>query len=224
MKFDRIQIEVTNRCNMRCAFCPNPELKRKRTNLDLDSYKKAIEDIADYDLTKNISFAANGEPLLKRDLAKYVKFANDKSLKTVITTNGLLLDEAKLKELSSNGLSAIWYSYQTFTPEAFKTRGINKSFRSYRDNLFSIVESILKERMDISLYISFLFISRRRYKTRKLFPKILYPLLEQSRSKGKRELEDSVMLRLKAIAEKYNTWRSCKKVVGIRIEAESAML
>lgn len=206
MKFDRIQIEATNYCNMKCSFCPYPCLKKKRGDLDYGLYKRVIKDIARHNLTENISFAGMGEPLLKKDLSKYIKFANDKSLKTIVTTNGLLLDKDRLSNLSTNGLDEIWYSYQTFTPEAFKTRGIAKnfSFDQYTKNLLRIVEYVIKERINIRLYISFMFNRWERYKRKKLFPKELHSLLRQS--KKKLELENTIMLELKILAIKYSIW------------------
>ena len=112
MKFDRIQFETTNNCNMRCGFCPNRTMKRARTFLCFDIFKKTIDEISCNSLTNTISFAGNGEPLLDNKIGEKIKYCKLKGLKTVITTNGVLLERITPDILKN--LDTLYTSWQTF--------------------------------------------------------------------------------------------------------------
>ncbi|MDH5231433.1 MAG: SPASM domain-containing protein [Gammaproteobacteria bacterium] len=71
-----LSIETTNVCNSMCVFCANPVMSRKKEQLSMDEYAKAVDDFfamgGEYlDLCTTI-----GDPLLDKkilDRAKYIK-------------------------------------------------------------------------------------------------------------------------------------------------------
>lgn len=97
-------LQVTQQCNMRCAYCAYSGLYTNRTHaakrMSFDTAKKAIDfyfersDKADHPF---VSFYG-GEPLLEFELIKecvdYIeKYKHDKTVKFSMTTNGTLLTE-----------------------------------------------------------------------------------------------------------------------------------
>ena len=88
-KYNKAYIEITNRCNLNCSFCP--KTKRSAKNMTVDEFKIAVEKISKF--TKYIYFHVLGEPTLHPNLSEFVKFANSLGMKITITTNGTMIEK-----------------------------------------------------------------------------------------------------------------------------------
>lgn len=89
--FDRIYVEITNICNLRCSFCP--ETKRKKETMTLDNFNKVIDKIKDY--VKTIYLHVKGEPLMHPDIDKILQRCFEENIRVIITTNGTLIYKVK---------------------------------------------------------------------------------------------------------------------------------
>ncbi|MEJ2241594.1 MAG: radical SAM protein [Candidatus Bathyarchaeota archaeon] len=114
---------VTGRCNMRCIFCnwwknEIPEL----------STKKALEAI-DTVCGLGVPFfdLSGGEPLLRKDLATLAKRATDHGCLVSMNTNGTLLNEKRIKELT-NVLDMVVVSLDGPKEVHDKIRGVSGTF------------------------------------------------------------------------------------------------
>jgi uncharacterized protein len=90
-----ITIYLTNKCNLKCAYCFGLSLEPK--DLEKEKLKKIIDWFFNNSISekRGISFFG-GEPLLRFELIKYaVEYATskDKNMRFSITTNGTLLNE-----------------------------------------------------------------------------------------------------------------------------------
>lgn len=88
-KFLKVYIEITNVCNLRCSFCPEP--KKEKRFISVDEFETIIKKISDY--TDLVCFHIKGEPLLNQNLDKFLSICEKYHLKVNITTNGLLLEK-----------------------------------------------------------------------------------------------------------------------------------
>ena len=86
-KFNKIYVEITNRCNLNCSFCRNT--KRMKKDMSLDEFTKVLEKIKDY--TNIIYLHVKGEPFLNKNIIDMIHKAEEYDLKVNITTNGTLL-------------------------------------------------------------------------------------------------------------------------------------
>ena len=71
----QINVEPSSFCNAKCLDCPNTLLKRNKSFLNLELFKKAISDIQDKE--QRIVFSGIGEPLLNNKINEIIKSAND---------------------------------------------------------------------------------------------------------------------------------------------------
>ena len=85
-KYRKIYIEITNKCNLNCSFC-SKVLKPKR-DMTLEEFDNILSKIKDY--TDYIYLHVKGEPLLHKDIIKYINKANEYNLKVNLTTNGTI--------------------------------------------------------------------------------------------------------------------------------------
>ena len=91
------KFECTMRCNAECVFCNVWRLRHLYPD-DLDTGKcLRVVDAADELGVVLIKFTG-GEPLLRDDLGTLISHASDLGLTTIVTTNGILLEE-KIGEL-----------------------------------------------------------------------------------------------------------------------------
>ena len=88
-KYKRIYIEITNNCNLNCSFCS--EVLKPRRNMSLEEFELILNKIKDY--TDYIYLHVKGEPLIHKDIIKFINKANEYNLKVNLTTNGTLFNK-----------------------------------------------------------------------------------------------------------------------------------
>ncbi len=120
---DYIRISVTDRCNLRCVYCmPEagvPSVSHKEI-LSFDEIRHLAEIFAKLGIRK--IKLTGGEPLVRKDLSKLVKFLKETPgiEKVTITTNGVLLAE-QMEALAAAGIDGINLSLDALDPEVFET-------------------------------------------------------------------------------------------------------
>lgn len=103
-----LQIEPTNACNLRCPLCPvaNNDLGRKPRNMKFEEYKSIIDDLESYLMI--LILWDWGEPFMNPDLPGMIRYASDRDIRTVTSTNAHFLDdEAYVKAVLQSGLSTL---------------------------------------------------------------------------------------------------------------------
>ena len=93
-------------CNLRCFNCPVllPD-KKGKCLLSFDIYKKFVDEIADYLLY--IILWSWGEPLLNPNICEMIRYASERNILTVTSTNLNKLTREKACELMYSGLTAL---------------------------------------------------------------------------------------------------------------------
>jgi len=90
---------LTNRCNLYCKHC-YAWANSEKDELSLEEIKEIVKE-----LSKNgVKFAilSGGEPLLREDIYEISKFLRESSIKTYLSTNGLLINSQIVKEIKEN--------------------------------------------------------------------------------------------------------------------------
>jgi radical SAM protein with 4Fe4S-binding SPASM domain len=99
-RFKKIYVEITNVCNLRCAFCPGS--RRESAFMETEAFRKLAGGLRGY--TRIICLHVMGEPLLHPGLADILEAAREQGLAVNLTTNGALLPRAQDILLSSPAL------------------------------------------------------------------------------------------------------------------------
>lgn len=108
--YDRSYVEITNACNLSCAFCPSPSLQKSRSFMDPELFNKLIPQIKP--LVKECYLHLLGEPLLHPKLGEILTLGHGAGLPLSITTNGTLLAKKGEILLSAVGLRQVNISLQ----------------------------------------------------------------------------------------------------------------
>jgi radical SAM protein with 4Fe4S-binding SPASM domain len=109
-QFKKFYIEITNVCNLSCAFCP--QTIRRPEFMKIETFRKILDQIEEY--TDHIYFHVKGEPLLHPEIDKLLEISYEKGFKVNITTNGTLINKVKDKLLMKPSLRQINFSLHSF--------------------------------------------------------------------------------------------------------------
>lgn len=88
-RFKKAYLEITNRCNLRCSFCPGTH--RPPRTMTVEEFRLLAEKLRP--VTEHLYLHIMGEPLLHPQLAELLSIAGEQGFRVNITTNGTLLPE-----------------------------------------------------------------------------------------------------------------------------------
>lgn len=123
-----VNLFYTRRCNLRCSFCSAIKHHAKK-ELTLKEWKECADIL--YEMGNRYISISGGEPLLRDDLTDFIHHLSKKSRLHSVVTNGTLLTENKLKELSQAGLMHLGLSTQSLMP--------GKHVKSQNTDLFDLI-------------------------------------------------------------------------------------
>ena len=114
-KLDYLKISVTYNCNLNCRFCQ--QQMEKKASIAWEDFKKTIEEVTAKNKLRLV-ILTGGEPLVWPHLNDAIKLCKERGVKEIgLFTNGVLLDEDKIKELKAIGVDWIRISIYGSTAE-----------------------------------------------------------------------------------------------------------
>jgi len=104
-----IQVEVTTRCNAACVYCPHTAYRDAWSDrlLSLDAFRRLLPA---FKKTRLVHLQGWGEPFLHPDFFTLAALARQAGCRVGTTTNGMPLDEAKLRQVMDSGLDILAFS------------------------------------------------------------------------------------------------------------------
>lgn len=113
--FRIIDLAVTYQCNLSCQHCSAEALNQDKPVMTLDDYRAIVEQARPLDvLSWNIT---GGEPLLVPWLDDLIPILKPATHYISIQTNGMLLTEARARQLAKLGVNCITTSVDAVDPE-----------------------------------------------------------------------------------------------------------
>ena len=131
-------IDITNRCNAKCVWCPNPDLTNVGA-MDMDVYRKIIDDYGSRGGV--ITFGTFGEPLIDKHMKERIEYIKTypKIHKIEILTNGFFLNENIVPTIIENGVG-VDISLDELDKKTFED--VKKmNFDVVRDNIVDFLET-----------------------------------------------------------------------------------
>ncbi len=143
--FLTIDIEITNRCNATCHFCPRDATPHQGI-MDVDTFDKALARAVEYrkvvaevsGLPVTVSLCGLGEPLINREAVNFVRKVKAEGFKCSMSSNGALLTEDKATALLDAGLDEIYINISDIGEEYEKV--YNLPFENSCENITRFAE------------------------------------------------------------------------------------
>ncbi len=142
--FTKVNIEISNICNLQCSFCP--EVIREKQIMHPDLFRRVIEQVAP--LTKQVALHLMGDPLVHPKLENLINICHEHEVKIFLVTNGVLMRDQHQELLLHPAIRQVNFSLHSFTdnfPDQDPT--------SYLEKIFKFTERAFVVRPD--LYINY---------------------------------------------------------------------
>ena len=124
MRFRKVYLEISNICNLNCAFCPGTKRpKHAMDTAEFTALAKKLRPYSDY-----LYFHLMGEPLLHSRLGEFLRIAGELGFRVILTTNGTLLPRQQALLLASPALHKVNISLH-----AFEANDLCVPFEAYLD-------------------------------------------------------------------------------------------
>lgn len=131
-RFQKIYLEISNVCNLKCSFCPGT--KRKPMVMTEETFSNLLPQLHLW--TDYLYFHLMGEPLCHPNLQRFLELAGSHGFKVILTTNGALLQKHQDMLLSSPSLHKINISLH-----AFEANDLEVPFECYLNNCFDFAKA-----------------------------------------------------------------------------------
>ena len=128
--YNKVYVEITNICNMNCSFCHGHS--RAPRQMSIDEFAVILEKLKEQ--TKYIYYHLMGEPLTHPQLPDFLTLASKRGYKSIITTNGTLLNKLG-DSLLISGVHKVNISLHSFE------NGTEESFEKYICELANFAEN-----------------------------------------------------------------------------------
>ena len=131
----QLYIEVTNHCNSLCVSCPLTYDHflpyEPKQHLSWEDFRRIVDQAP---LIERAILHGIGEPLLNRDLPRFVTHLKARGANVLFNSNGVLLDERRGDALVEAGLDELRISIDAVTPDLYaRLRGIDQLPRIIRN-------------------------------------------------------------------------------------------
>jgi radical SAM protein with 4Fe4S-binding SPASM domain len=143
-RFSKVNIEISNICNLQCSFCP--EVVRAKGLMDSGLFAKIVEEVAP--LTEQVCLHLMGDPLVHPELGTFVEICARHATPIFLVTNGVLLRERQAEILLHPIVRQMNFSLHSF-PDNFPERDP----APYLEKIFAFTERAFRERPD--LYVNY---------------------------------------------------------------------
>jgi radical SAM protein with 4Fe4S-binding SPASM domain len=139
-----VSIEPTNICNYRCHFCPqsDPAHHELPTGfMTLENFQIILDKVLEAGAawSGTISFTHDGEPTLHRDLATFIRLANERGLRPRFSSNGSKLTPEKADQYEAGGYFCPSIDFSGSREIFEKYRGKTGHWEVIRDHLAYLI-------------------------------------------------------------------------------------
>jgi radical SAM protein with 4Fe4S-binding SPASM domain len=153
-RLPKLDLNITNRCNLRCAHCAFDSGMIEMSELTLGELEKLLRETKElggkrFDIT-------GGEPLVRKDVEEIISLGKSLGYKIELVTNGTLLTRAKLQKFKELGLDSVAISLDGSTSEVYNRirRKDEETFRRVVENIEETKRNGLYTKINTTVFAS----------------------------------------------------------------------
>ena len=165
--FDIFNIELTNKCPMKCIMCPRTlHMTRAQGFMSFDIFKKAIDELveihtnyaqehAGYTQKRLLWLHHFGESLLHPEFDMFIDYASRDSIDAALSVNPLMLNEETALRLIRSKLHLVLLSLDGHDNASFyKIRGAKNAYDTSKQNVLNFLELKKSHHSEIKTVLS----------------------------------------------------------------------
>ena len=156
------EIDTTNICQLKCPLCHTGlgTVDRQKGVMHFDVFKKTVDEMKDYCIW--LSLYSWGEPFLNKEIDKYVAYAHEANLATMISTNlNKPLTPDMAERLIRSGLDVMIISLDGTTQEVYEVYRVG----GHLDRVLANIRLLVEKRKELGCktpYMEWQFIVMRQ--------------------------------------------------------------
>jgi pyruvate-formate lyase-activating enzyme len=137
---DRIYIESTNHCNLKCIMCPTGlgVIARPKGYMDMGLYRQIIDEIGG--LVGSAVLHSWGEPLMHPDLFEMIRYGKRAGIRMETSTNITLLNAERAREILDAGLDVLYLAMDGVTKATYEAVRVNAKWDKSLRNIERFLE------------------------------------------------------------------------------------
>jgi pyruvate-formate lyase-activating enzyme len=159
----QVIIDTTELCNLACVHCPHPVFKHSEhytgASLDPQLNAKAVDEVKAHGqgATQYIRYTGEGETLIHKHFFSMLGYATKHSgVAVTVTTNGVLLNEARSEELLGTGVDIVDISIDAFLPETYAKIRVKGNLDMTRTNVLRLLQMTKKANANTKIIVSYI--------------------------------------------------------------------
>lgn len=153
-------VETTAKCNLYCPMCPRASLPQPKEDMDDAIFERLVEEAAS--TAEHMMLIGLGEPLLDPKIYDRIEACARHGISTLLSTNGVLLDEAAADRLLGSSLEQLTLSTDGARKETFEFYRPGARFEQVRDNFLGFCRMKHARRSRLQVVVQMVRLERNR--------------------------------------------------------------
>jgi len=135
----RLWVEISSRCNLRCAVCPNKDLPdEQKGDMKWALFKKVIDQAQRFAFEINLHH--RGETLLHQEAGRFIRYASGPDIFSRLHTNATLLKGKISDEILASGLQRLSVSFDGFSADVYEKNRCGANFDEVSQNIIDFLQ------------------------------------------------------------------------------------
>ena len=118
---DRVTVELTNHCNLRCVMCPREHMTSPKGYMEFALFKKIVDEMVPFGQVALVPFF-RGETLLHPKWVEMLGYAKERGIGPIqFATNATLMNEEAAEALLGLELDFVSFSLDSIDPSIYRS-------------------------------------------------------------------------------------------------------
>jgi radical SAM protein with 4Fe4S-binding SPASM domain len=151
-------VETTAKCNLYCPMCPRETHKQPKEDMTAEVFERLVQESGQ--TGEHMMLIGLGEPFLDPDIFGRIEYCAKHDISTLLSTNGVLLDEETSARILDSKLEHITLSFDGATKESFEHYRKGARFERVRDNFVRFARMKHERRAKIQIVVQMVRMDR----------------------------------------------------------------
>lgn len=135
-------IQISRGCNLRCKMCAHEHWKVEKGLMEEGLYRHILDECKNNNIKNLQLVGAQGEPFLHPQVFDFIEMAGGNGFRVLLSTNGMPLNERKIKKLAQLKAGLVQFSFCGYDRESYEEYYTRAKFEKTVRNLKMLNEAL----------------------------------------------------------------------------------